>query len=270
MASALPSHSPSPPESTSTAETATGVTPVDAPTASCEATVKLIHELAIKRSEQIDKAWDQVNTRAGLVFGFSSFLLTALGKALELLKDHAPWQRVTVLSGFGLLFAALTVCCLLALRIQRLRLLPDAVAVANDTWGAGEAVARERLASRIAHDANHNHGQLQKKTVHLRNALVALALLTSWVLGSLVLAGVQSTPVAPESGRECAVQERTTSADRAAETSAPQALPPQPPVQNRSPPAEALPPAAVANDAAQPGGEMDAGVSAPASSAPGA
>jgi hypothetical protein len=146
----------------------------------------LLHDVAVKRLEYQDRLFDTLNTRAGAVFGFSTFVLSACGVILGRLE---PYPRIRVLFGACciLIYAFMTYACWRAFKVEGVKTLPDpAPYYQQHLDGQPDAVVRYELFGGYVKAYQENEPLVERKAESLGHAINALvALVFGMILGAI-------------------------------------------------------------------------------------
>ncbi|WP_224367874.1 hypothetical protein [Hyalangium versicolor] len=152
--------------------------------------VKALLEIALRGHDQLEKAYDTLNTRIGVVFGFSGFLATGFFKAAELLGPK--WQAAAC-SGFAFLFAALAFSCMKAFSSTNYAGLPSSRALTRDFLHGvvnGETKIRYEIL-RVVNEANdENRPLIDQKAVYFQWAVKFLLAQVALILAVFFIAAV--------------------------------------------------------------------------------
>ncbi len=137
----------------------------------------ILLDMAIKRLEMQDRAYDGLTTRTGAIFGFTTFLVP---KCADILKDLAGDPRAHLV--FGILFCAaylgMGVCCFIAMKVRSLSIYPNVAAMAlHDEHQKKERELKHLLFQEITDAYARNEPLIEKKARALGAAMMALMVL---------------------------------------------------------------------------------------------
>ncbi|WP_147443266.1 hypothetical protein [Corallococcus sp. AB011P] len=150
----------------------------------------LLYDVAVKRLDYQDRTFDALNTRAGAVFGFSTFVLSGCGLILGYLGIY-PRLRLLVGMCFILTYGVMAYSCWRAFRVEGLKILPDPFPHYRDRLDdASDAAVRYELFGGYVKAYQENEGLVEIKAQSLARAIHALT-----VLVSLMIAGAASPDV---------------------------------------------------------------------------
>lgn len=143
-----------------------------------EKEVELFYDIALKRHEYLTKAYDTVNTRVGLVFGFSGLVIASGSSAFKEMKAQS--FPVPAMVSLGLVvfaaFGFLAYHCWKAYSIQPVKLLPNTQKMYTE-WVAREDrylidIKRSLISNQLESIVNKSFiDALAFKTYHLNRAL---------------------------------------------------------------------------------------------------
>lgn len=140
--------------------------------------IDFLYDLSLKRYDYLVKAFDTVNTRVGLVFGFSGLVIANGASAFKEMKVQAFPLLAMAPLGFVVLvvFLALSYHCWMAYSVRSVQLLPNARLVYED-WISRENrdlvdIKRNLICNQIDKIVNPSYiDAIKIKTHHLNRAL---------------------------------------------------------------------------------------------------
>lgn len=176
-------------ESPATVSTVEALPKPDATKADDE-TVKVLVDIAIRRHDQLEKAYDTLNTRVGVIFGFSGFIAAAFFKAVEFLPDKR--FQIPACFVFATTMVALAWQCKKAFGVAEVRGLPRPNVLWDKFANRVPLDLRAELISRLTEDFEFNHPIYTRKADRLQKAILLLFVQTVFILlVFLVAAGVK-------------------------------------------------------------------------------
>lgn len=145
-----------------------------------EGTARFLCDLAVKRHDLADRAYDALNTRLATVFAFNSFLIPSSISALRPPVSPPPgyargWPFWAVAAVWGISLIVVTAATVIGVRARSVHSLPDAMKLDRD-FGAQSPGAAARQVIRTLDDAwNGITAATSKKALCLNVAVVAVA-----------------------------------------------------------------------------------------------
>jgi hypothetical protein len=144
-------------------------------------------ELALKRFESADRAFDSINNRTGVVIGFAGLFNSLL---------LPSWQKLPLSFRFfsgiiwGSLIALMLFNSLRAFQVTDVEYLPLKRSTAESFLVLTKEAARERWLSNLLDAAKKMEEANNKKASFLRDAIRYLGLQVATLLGVVLIAGV--------------------------------------------------------------------------------
>ncbi|SEL83881.1 hypothetical protein SAMN05444354_1092 [Stigmatella aurantiaca] len=151
-----------------------------------EETIKVLVDLAIRRHDQLEKAYDTLNTRVGVIFGFSGFIAAAFFKSTELLPDK--WIQIFACIVFASTVVALAWQCRQAFGVAEVRGLPPPDVLARDFAYGAPLDLRLQLIRTLTTDFDENLSIYTRKANRLQAAIRLMFVQTALILAVFVVA----------------------------------------------------------------------------------
>lgn len=138
--------------------------------------LRVLLDLALKQLDLQDRSFDTVNTRAGVVFGFSTLLLSAFKPVLDGVGPGAPrfWFGLLIVGAWG----SMLIACWRAFRVRGVSIGPDVHELFQSNLDtAAEAEAQGMALGSTLQGILLNRQTLDRKARALQWALVSVAAL---------------------------------------------------------------------------------------------
>lgn len=156
-----------------------------------ENTARFLCDLAVKRHDLADRAYDALNTRLAAVFAFNSFLIPSSISALRLPANPPAgyvrgWLFWAVAAVWGISLVVVTAATVIGTHVRSVHSLPDAMKLDRD-FGTQPPGAAARQVIRTLDDAwNGITAATSRKGACLNVAVVAVAVELSALIALVV------------------------------------------------------------------------------------
>lgn len=152
-----------------------------------------VSELAIRKFEYADRAFDACNSRAGSVIGFAG-ILTAI--AIPSIKTLPSVIKILLFAPWFISFSAMLFFAWQAYRVSTLQGLPFSLATMDHYGTLSNVDARKQALTTLVAAAEHNESIVSKKAALLNKAIICFAI-EVLLLMMIVLATVLSPVTCP-------------------------------------------------------------------------
>ena|GEM_PF-3598208 len=134
-------------------------------------TIKAIYEIALRNYEQLEKAYDTMNTRVGVVFGFSGIITASFYRMLESIP--AAYSTPKAIAGliFALSSAALAWQCRKAFKANEYNALPSFLGLLRKHSEKSITDLRIQIIENLGVEEEHNRKTYQAKANHFQFAV---------------------------------------------------------------------------------------------------
>ncbi len=149
--------------------------------------IKWLCELALKRFDAADRAFDVINNRTGVVIGFAGLFNSLLLSSWQKLPFPARYLSGVV---WGSLLALMLYNSLRAFQVTDVDNLPLKRSTADSFLSLSEEDARERWLANLLDAAERMENANNLKASYLREAIRYLGLQVATLLGIILVAGV--------------------------------------------------------------------------------